>query len=117
MKNRTDFYLIIILLLFPMLLYSCNGWERKQIKKASVLIEKIEMFKTNHNRLPDSFKEMGIEETGLLGGCCGEGADILYYMKTDSLHYIVYFGTTLGEGLYYYSDTKQWEHKLRGGDY
>ena len=35
------------------------------------------------------------------------------YEKVDSLNYIVWFGTTLGEGIYYYSDTKQWEDRLR----
>ena len=35
------------------------------------------------------------------------------YEKVDSLNYMVWFGTVLGEGIYYYSDTKQWEDRVR----
>ena len=40
--------------------------------------------------------------------------DVLFcYEKVDSVHYMVWFGTTLGEGVYFYSDTKKWEDRLR----
>jgi len=38
--------------------------ERRLMKESDILIEKIEKFRTEHIRLPNSFKEMGIEETG-----------------------------------------------------
>jgi hypothetical protein len=34
----------------------------------------------------------------------------------DSANYIVYFGTSLGESMVYYSDTKEWDYRLRGFD-
>ena len=34
------------------------------MKESDILIEKIEKFRTEHIRLPNSFKEMGIEEIG-----------------------------------------------------
>jgi hypothetical protein len=38
----------------------------------------------------------------------------LFYEKRDSVNYMVYFGTSLGESMIYYSDTKEWDYRLRG---
>ena len=45
-------------------------------------------------------EELGIKEE--------EGVDALYYQKRDSNNYILWFGTTLGESVIYYSDSKTW---------
>jgi hypothetical protein len=73
-------------------------------KKGALLIDKIETFRQIEKRLPDNITELGLEEPMNRGP---------YYEKKDSVNYIIWFGTTLGEGIYYYSDTKQWEDRLR----
>lgn len=70
-----------------------------------MLVSKIEIFKTEHKSLPNSLKEIGIEEK--------EGVDALYYDRRDSLHYVVWFGMSLGESKIFYSDSKQWEDFYR----
>lgn len=61
----------------------------------------LEQFRAEHKRLPNSLKEIGVEEQ--------EGKDALYYDKKDSSRYIIWFGVSLGESKTYYSDNKQWE--------
>ncbi len=75
------------------------------MKEGDALVERIEMFRTESKRLPNTLEDIGIEER--------EGADVLYYTKRDSSHYIVSFGMSLGESKFYYSDTKEWEEKYR----
>ena len=99
---------LLILLFCVWFFYLRFERERQLMREGDILIERIEKFRTEHSRLPNSFKEMGIEETGLMGGCCGEGADLLYYDKIDSLHYIVSFGMSIDYNRTYYSENKQW---------
>jgi hypothetical protein len=82
-----------------------NERENRLKEKGSVLIEKIELFRLEHKRLPNTLEEMGIEER--------DGIDELYYDKRDSSNYTISFGTSLGESEFYYSDTKQWEDRYR----
>ena len=52
--------------------------------------------------------ELRIEEIGSMGGCCGEGADLIHYEKVDSSHFIVYFAMSIDYNRTYYSESKQW---------
>jgi hypothetical protein len=38
----------------------------------------------------------------------------LFYSKWDSVNYLVWYGTDLGESMTYYSDSKKWEERQRG---
>ncbi len=96
----------IILFLFSFwFFYLRNIREVRLKKKGEELVEKIEIYRQENTKLPASLVEMGIEEK--------EGIDVLYYDRRDSLHYTVSFGTSLGESMFYYSDTKQWEKRYR----
>jgi hypothetical protein len=86
-------------------LFGCKNSEKKLIEQGNDLVEKIEIFKTNIGRLPADLEELGINETL-------EGP--LFYNKLDSANYMVWFGTSLGESMIYYSDTKEWDYRLRG---
>jgi len=56
--------------------------------------------------LPTGLSELGIEEKM-------EGP--FYYVKWDSINYMLYFVTAgVGESMNYYSDTKEWTSQLRG---
>ncbi len=70
------------------------------MEKGNKLIEKIELFKKENGKLPESLTELRIKEKE-------EGP--LYYSKLDSIKYIVWFGTELGESKTYYSHSKKWE--------
>lgn len=68
------------------------------------LVNRIEDFRVANDSLPYSLYE--VVDTIIYN-------TLFCYEKVDSLNYIIWYGTTLGEGVYYYSDTKQWEKKLR----
>lgn len=84
---------------------SCSYSDKKLIKQGDELVLKIEGFKAEKGYLPNSLEDIGIKETL-------EGP--LFYVKWDSINYMVYFGTSLGESMIYYSDTKEWDYRLRG---
>ncbi|KAF5061563.1 hypothetical protein DSECCO2_314140 [anaerobic digester metagenome] len=96
---------ILVMLFSFWFFYLKDFREHRLIKEGNTLVEKIEVFRTENKRLPTSLDELGIEER--------DGIDVLYYDKRDSLHYTVSFGTSLGESVIYYSDTKQWEDRYR----
>lgn len=101
-KYRYIFVVLGIMLLFVVwFFYLRTARENRLMKDGNVLVSEIEQFKVEYKRLPSSLKEIGIEEQ--------DGKDALYYDKKDSLHYIVWFGVSLGESKTYYSDSKQWE--------
>ncbi len=82
-----------------------DGREYRLIKDGDFLIDKIEGFRLEKGRLPNSLEEIGYEER--------DGVDVLYYDKRDSTHYTISFGTSLGESKFYYSDSQQWEDRYR----
>lgn len=78
--------------------------EKKLIKEGNIIIEKIENYKLENNKLPESLGDIGIVETWDYP---------LYYQKEDSIYYILYFGMSFEENKTYYSDSKQWEDFYR----
>ncbi|MBJ2173778.1 hypothetical protein JBL43_05980 [Aureibaculum sp. A20] len=92
----TKFYSIFICLL--LIVYSCSI-ENEREQYAKIIIEKVEQFKTEQNRLPKNVSEIGLIEL--------ENSKAFYEKKTDST-YIVWFGLSLGESKTYNSTTKKW---------
>jgi hypothetical protein len=95
------------LIILTVILVSCffyfRSYEDRRLKKeANVIVTKIEDFKKKYNRLPNSLNELDIHH------------EDLFYNKFDSVNYIVWFGTDLGESMTYYSDSKKWEEAQRG---
>lgn len=75
------------------------------MQEGNKIVEKIEEYRMIHNNLPNNLQD--VVQSEYVG-------DVLFcYEKESDTSYIVWFGTTLGEGMYYYSDTKQWEKQLR----
>jgi len=95
---------IIILVLISLVFCCCNSKGTLE-KQGDELIKKIEDYKEESGKLPKTLEDLGIKET--LDGP-------LFYVKCDSVNYMIYYGTTLGESMYYYSDTKEWDYRLRG---
>jgi hypothetical protein len=80
---------------------SCEGGiDRKaRIREGNRIVTKIESFRRDKGRLPNTLSEIGIEEKE-------EGP--FYYEKKSEGKYVLWFGTTLGESVTYDSDTRKW---------
>ncbi len=69
-------------------------------RRGKELINKIEAFRNEHNRLPNAITELQLEEP------MNDGP---YYEKKDSINYIVFFNIGFDESKTYFSETKQWK--------
>lgn len=76
--------------------------DHKLIQRGKNIILRIESFKSIEKHLPNSLKEIEVED------------EEIFYNKYDSIHYLLWYGTALGESVIYYSDTKKWETGARG---
>lgn len=100
MKKNYSILFCFLIILFV----SCNYVEQN-INVGNTIVKKIDEYKTENGTLPISLVE--IEQDEIIDGV------LFCYEKIDSINYIVWFGTTLGEGMYYFSDTREWEDQLR----
>lgn len=107
MKWRRYYYLIIIVLSIVCYLFFINGHRnRRLIENGNRIVSKIEEFKNKNGRLPISLDEIGVIE--------GDYADAIYYLRQDSIgNYMLWFGTSLGESITYFSDRGDWESTYR----
>jgi len=94
MKTRTK--ILTIILFFG--LFSCDFKNENQ-EYAEMLIEKVETFKKENNRLPKNVSEFGLTEF--------MDSPAFYQMENDST-YIVWYGLSVGESKIYRSSTKKW---------
>lgn len=101
MKRVIGIYLIILL---SVSFTKCRNSDKSLMRQGNELAAKVEEYKKNSGKLPSRLKDLDIKETM-------EGP--LFYEKKDSVNYIIWFGTTLGESMIYYSDTKEWDYRLR----
>ena len=75
----------------------------REIRKGDELVERVEGFRAKRGRLP-SAEELLIDD---------EYSMRFWYLKCDDAHYIVGFGTTLGESMSYGSERRKWESVTR----
>jgi hypothetical protein len=95
---------ILVLLFCFWFFYLKDARENKLIKKGNSIVEKVEQFRQEYNRLPISLEEIGLKE---------EGADAIYYDIRSNSNYTVSFMMSIDYNKFYYSDTKQWENGYR----
>ncbi|MER3427610.1 MAG: hypothetical protein C4334_05845 [Pyrinomonas sp.] len=74
--------------------------EAKLIEEGNRVVAKVEAFRKQRGKLPDSLQEIGIEEKL-------EGP--LFYEKIGDNEYRLWFGTELGESVTYNSETRKWQ--------
>lgn len=126
--KKNKYNLLGFLILF-MIITSCSSYIERNKKIGNLIIEKIEKFKkvSGHppNRLyiglESDFLDLQIDSSSVSEYEIAEAGtsvleingEMFCYRRLDSINYMVWFGTTLGEGIYYYSDTKKWEDRLR----
>ena len=93
---KTTIKILTIILFFG--IFSCAIKSENQ-EYAEMLIEKVETFKKNNNRLPKNVSEFGLTEF--------MDSPAFYQLETDST-YIVWYGLSVGESKTYRSSTKKW---------
>ena len=91
--------LTILLAVFFVSSLACSYSEK--LAKGNEVVAKVESFRKDKGRLPNSLSEIGIEET--------ESGPI-YYRKESESKYTVWFGKELGESATYDSETKEWSN-------
>jgi len=71
----------------------------RELRTGKEMVSRIETFRASHGRLPETLKEVGMDNSDLK----------VFYRKVGDDEYSVWFGTTLGESEVYNSRTKKWE--------
>jgi hypothetical protein len=92
---------VVLVLVLSVVACSCGTYLRAErlTKEGNEIVGKVESFRKDKGRLPDSLSELGIKET--------EGGPIYYAKKSDT-KYLLWFGAELGESVSYDSDSKKW---------
>ena len=90
--------LILVTAIIGFLCFGCSS--NAKFDEGKEVVAKVESFRNEKGRLPNSLGEIGIVET--------ESGPIYYKKESDS-KYIVWFGKELGESMTYDSDTKKWK--------
>jgi hypothetical protein len=88
--------ILTLVLLFG--LHSCEFNNERQ-EYAEMLIEKVEAFKKENDRLPKDVSELGLIEK--------MDSPAFYQIQTDST-YMIWYGLSVGESKVYRSETKKW---------
>ena len=74
-------------------------FHRHELRTGNEIISRVETFRVSFGRLPESLKEVELDDPDLA----------VFYRKISADEYCVWFGTSLGESETYSSRTKQWE--------
>ena len=96
---KTSFATVIVLALVFMYV-SCATYRERELKnEGGQLISKVESFRKDKGRLPETLAELGLKERE-------EGP--LYYKRESESRYVIWFGTQLGESPTYDSERRAW---------
>ena len=87
-----------IFFMFLLTASSCCDMMCERERHAAIVIDSVESFKAQNNRLPDDLAEMGIEYN----------MELSFYNKVDSVEYEVWYGSWVGVSKVYNSKTKSW---------
>lgn len=99
--RKVGLFLVVILIIAASVIIWLRHTEDNSYKKrGDELIKKIEIFRHDRNRLPNTVTELGLQEP------MNEGP---YYQKKDSTNYVVFFNISFDNAKVYSSKTKQWK--------
>lgn len=93
--------IVLLLLIGYYFFFLRNASENKLIDEGNSLVKKIELYKKHEGKLPSSLTVIGVKEL--------DTGPLFYQIEPDSLNYIIWFGSSLGESKTYHSDSKKWE--------
>jgi hypothetical protein len=89
---------LLITIVFSSL--DCSGSRERKLKESgAAVIAKIENFRTENSKLPDTLSDVEVQDSE-------EGP--FYYRKTGESSYEVWFGADLGESVTYDSKSHKW---------
>jgi hypothetical protein len=94
--------LIVVVVATTALFHAHPGWlfYRHEFKVGNEIIAKVEAFRARHGRLPETLRDVGINDPDLN----------VHYDKIDENEYRVWFGiSSVGESEVYDSRTKKWD--------
>lgn len=86
--------------------YLRDARETRVMKQGKEIVKKIEDYKKENKKLPDSLSDIGFIEDA-------NTELYLKYNKQDSIHFFVWVGISSEESKFYYSDSKKWEKGYR----
>lgn len=89
----------LIVIFFVVVSCACSNRDAKKEAAGNKLIGQVEQFRKQHDRLPESAAEMGIQQ---------DESGPVFYQKQSANHYIVWYGTGVGESMVYDSDVGHW---------
>ena len=87
---------VVIALIY--LLHPVRLFHWRQITAGDEIIARVEDFRKNHGRLPETIEELGLRPDATV-----------FYQKIGERDFCVWFGTTLGESETYSSRTGKWD--------
>jgi hypothetical protein len=92
--------LLLVLVLVGIVFSYQPVWlfHRRDFKVANSVISRVESFRKIHGHPPETLAEVGIDDPDLG----------VFYQKTGTDEYEVWFGTSLGESEIYDSHTNKW---------
>ena len=93
-------FFVLIMLTFSVAAVSCSSYTSRRIEKGNEIVNKIENFRRENGKIPESLTELGIEVKE-------EGP--IYYRKESGSRYVVWLGRELGESVTYDSDIHEWK--------
>ena len=91
----------IVFMFLCFVFYSCCGIDCEKQKQAEHLINKIETYRIENDRIPNSLIDLGFKLNE---------EDEVYFEKIDEDLYTIWYGTTLGDSNVYYSKSKVWTY-------
>ena len=104
-KSLKFVILSVTIICFAIYILSIKDQREKILRNRGIeIVNLIKLYKIENSKLPNSLNDLGIEESE-------EGP--VFYVKLDSLNYIVYYGTSLGESIIFYSDINSWVDRAR----
>ena len=111
---------LLTLLFLVLCLLSCSSYIEKNKRTGNLIIERIDQYKKDNGHLPDQinyvdseYEFLDFQNDSTVVSVLEIDGEVFCYERIDSINYMFWFGTTLGEGIYYYSDTKTWEDVLK----
>jgi hypothetical protein len=98
------FALTVFIVLLGVMLFLLLGrplwlFHRQDFKTGNEIVARVESFRKSHAHLPETLKEVGMDEENLN----------VFFRKMNEDEYIVWFGLGLGQSETYNSLTKKWE--------
>lgn len=108
MTNKLKILCFIFLLIASYCLFnSFLKW--RKITIGNKIVQEIELYKTLHGNYPKNFYDIGMEPDEVFGGMATNRFGTMYCYEQTTDSYLLWYGTSIGEGMYYHPETMKWD--------